>query len=97
MTGGAIEIVRELTVRSRQIRVAHRPGTGRPLVLCNGIGASLDLLQPFVDELDPSIPVVRFDVPGVGGSPVPRKPYVFATLAGLMGAMLDQLEYHDVD
>ncbi len=92
-----MEIVRELTVRGHQIRVAHRPGAGRPLVMCNGIGAGLDLLQPFVDELDPSIPVVRFDVPGVGGSPVPRKPYVFATLVSLMGSMLDQLEYRDVD
>ena len=40
-------------------------------MLCNGIGASLDLLQPFVDALDPAFDVVRFDVPGVGGSPAP--------------------------
>jgi poly(3-hydroxyalkanoate) depolymerase len=93
----ATETVRMLTVRGHQIRVAHRPGHGRPLVLCNGIGASLDLLQPFVDALDPSIPVVRFDVPGVGGSPVPRRPYLYTTLATLMGTMLDQLRYRDVD
>jgi poly(3-hydroxyalkanoate) depolymerase len=97
MARGETETVRELTVRGHRVRVAHRPGSGRPLVLCNGIGASLDLLQPFVDELDPAIPVVRFDVPGVGGSPVPRRPYVFATLANLMTSMLDQLEYRDVD
>lgn len=97
MAQGETETVRALTVRGQQIRVAHRPGTGRPLLLCNGIGASLDLLQPFVDALDPTIPVIRFDVPGVGGSPVPRRPYVFATLASLMASVLDQLEYWDVD
>lgn len=86
-----------MTVHGQQIRVAHRPGSGRPLLLCNGIGASLDLLQPFVDALDPAIPVVRFDVPGVGGSPLPRRPYVFATLASLMGSILDQLKYREVD
>ena len=52
-------------------------------MLCNGIGASLDLLQPFVDEVDPRIEVVRFDVPGVGGSPMPKAPYNFAT-AGMV-------------
>lgn len=65
--------------------------------MCNGIGASLDLLQPFVDQLDPSIPVVRFDVPGTGGSPVPRLPYLYTTLATMMGTLLDQLHYRDVD
>ena len=91
------ETVRMMTVRGQQIRVAHRPGTGRPLLLCNGIGASIDLLQPFVDALDPAVPVVRFDVPGVGGSPLPRTPYVFASLAAMMGSLLDQLRYRDVD
>ena len=97
MGSGTSETVQMMTVRGHQIRVAHRPGSGRPLVLCNGIGASIDLLQPFVDALDPAIPVVRFDVPGVGGSPLPRRPYVFASLAAMMGSLLDQLRYRDVD
>ena len=81
------------------IRVAIRPGTapGPPLVLCNGIGASLDLLQPFVDEVDPRIEVVRFDVPGVGGSPVPKVPYNFALLACLVGPLLDELGHDRFD
>ena len=64
-------------VLGHDVRVAVRPGTapGPPLVLCNGIGSSLDLLQPFVDQVDPRIEVVRFDVPGVGGSPTPKVPY----------------------
>ena len=66
-------------------------------MLCNGIGASLDLLQPFVDEVDPRIEVVRFDVPGVGGSPIPRVPYNFALLAYFVGRLLDELGYDQFD
>ncbi len=53
----------------QQIRVDIRWGTGVPLVLCNGIGASLEVLDPFVAQLDPDTTVVRFDVPGSGASP----------------------------
>jgi poly(3-hydroxyalkanoate) depolymerase len=91
------ESVRDLRIRGRRIRVAVRPGDGPPLVLCNGIGASLDLLQPFADRLDPSIPIVRFDVPGVGGSELPRVPYTFATLACTLGHVLGDLGHDEVD
>ena len=91
------ESVRDLTVWGRRLRVATRPGVGRPLLLCNGIGAGLALLQPFVDALDPKIPVVRFDVPGVGGSALPRLPYTFASLAALLGHVLDELGIGEVD
>ncbi|MFE6921839.1 poly(3-hydroxyalkanoate) depolymerase [Nocardia sp. NPDC057663] len=91
------DIVRELRVDGRSLRVAVRAGEGTPLVLCNGIGASLDLLQPFVDRLDPDIPVVRFDVPGIGESELPRLPYNFATLAWQLGRVLDELGCREVD
>ncbi len=68
-----------------------------PLLLINGIGASLDLLTPFVDALDPSIEVVSFDVPGVGGSPMPARPYRFTGLCGLIGRMLTALGYDQAD
>lgn len=86
-------------VLGHDVRVSIRPGSapGPPLLLCNGIGASLELLQPFVDEIDPRIEVVRFDVPGVGGSPVPKVPYNFAVLACLVGRLLDQLGYREYD
>ena len=86
-------------VLGHDVRVVVRPGTapGPPLVLCNGIGASLDLLQPFVDAVDPRIEVVRFDVPGVGGYPAPKVPYNFATLAWLVGTLVDRLGYDQFD
>src|SRR5919198_1490376 len=91
--------VRTVAVGGQHLRVAVRPGdaTRTPLVLANGIGASLELLQPFVDALDPSIEVLRFDVPGVGGSPLPRRPYRLSTLARLLARLLDQLGYLTVD
>ena len=79
--------------------MAVRPGDGTrtPLVLANGIGASLEVLQPLVDHLDPAIEVVRFDVPGVGGSPLPRLPYRLPGLARLLARLLDRLGHQRVD
>jgi len=87
--------MRSIVVAGQPLRVAVRHGQGRrvPLLLCNGIGASLDLLQPFVDALDPSLDVIRFDVPGAGGSPLPVWPYRFTGLCRLTARMLDMLGY----
>ncbi len=85
--------VRTLTVGGRTLRVAERRGDGSrpPLVLMNGIGASLEVLQPIVDALDPRRTVVRFDVPGVGGSPPPVVPYVLATLTPVVSGVLRRI------
>jgi poly(3-hydroxyalkanoate) depolymerase len=85
------DVVRSVTAGGRTLRVSERPGTDPdvpPLVLCNGIGASLEVLQPFVDALDPRRTVVRFDVPGVGGSPPPVVPYVLSTLTPVLASVL---------
>src|SRR6266851_3332876 len=90
---------RTITVRGQRLRVAIRSGNGTrtPLLLVNGIGVNLEVLQPFVDALDPAIEVIRFDVPGTGGSPAPRIPYRFSMHALLVTNMLDQLGYQQVD
>jgi poly(3-hydroxyalkanoate) depolymerase len=91
--------LRAVAIGGQQLRVAVRSGDGSrpPLVLANGIGASLEVLQPFVDHLDPAIEVVRFDVPGVGGSPLPRLPYRLPRLARLVARLFDRLGYQRVD
>jgi poly(3-hydroxyalkanoate) depolymerase len=96
---GPAERMRILTVGGRALRVSVREGTAGwpPLLLCNGLGASLELLQPFVDALDPRRPVIRFDMPGVGGSPTPVVPYHLATLPPLLAGLLDQLGYEQAD
>ncbi len=91
--------VRMLTAGGRAVRVSVRDGAPGwpPLLLCNGIGVSLDLLQPFVDELDPQRPVIRFDMPGVGGSPAPVLPYHLSASAPLLAGLLEQLSYPQAD
>jgi poly(3-hydroxyalkanoate) depolymerase len=95
----AAETVTDLTVLGQRLHVAHRPGAAgrRPLVLVNGIGASLEFLDPLVAALDPQRPVVRFDVPGIGGSPLPWVPLPMCALAGLLAGLLDQLGYARAD
>jgi poly(3-hydroxyalkanoate) depolymerase len=96
---GPPERMRILAVGGRSLRVSVREGTKGwpPLLLCNGIGASLELLQPFVDAIDPRRSVIRFDMPGVGGSPAPVVPYHLATLPSLLAGLLDQLGYEQAD
>jgi poly(3-hydroxyalkanoate) depolymerase len=87
-----------VSVLGQRIRVDVRRGDGSrtPLLLCCGIGASFEVLQPLVDALDPDLEVVRFDVPGVGGSPA-GLPYRFPQLAWLLARVLDQLGHRQVD
>ena len=98
-TSGPQAETQTITVGRQRLRVATRKGDGtrRPLLLMNGIGVNLEVLQPFVDALDPAIEVIRFDVPGTGGSPAPHIPYRFSVLARLVTQMLDQLGYQQVD
>jgi poly(3-hydroxyalkanoate) depolymerase len=93
------ETTRSIVVDGQQLRVAVREGpAGRaPLLLINGIGASLDLLQPFVDALPQSVGVIRFDVPGVGGSPLPPAPYRFTGLCRMIARMLSALGHDAAD
>ncbi len=99
--GERLELV---TVRGRTLRIAVRPARGDladaarpPLLLCNGIGGSLELLQPFVDALGPHREVIRFDLPGIGGSPPPPAPYHLTTLPWLVTGLLDLLGHRQAD
>src|SRR3984957_4911991 len=87
--------VRYVTAGGQRIRVNVRYGDGVPLVLCNGIGASLEVLDPLVEQLDRT--VIRFDVPGTGGSPTSIAPYGFPYLAWVLGRVLSKLGIGVVD
>jgi poly(3-hydroxyalkanoate) depolymerase len=91
--------IRMVTVNGQRLRVAINPGNGSrtPLLLMNGLGVNLELFQPFVDELDAAREIIRFDVPGIGGSPLPAIPYTFLSLASLVARLLDHLDYRQVD
>ncbi|ROR92284.1 alpha/beta fold hydrolase [Nocardioides aurantiacus] len=96
------DVVRQLTVRGITARVSVRPGVGSyaskpPLLLCNGIGVSLEALQPLVDQLHPDRGLVRFDVPGIGGSALPPTPYPIAALSSWVTALMAKLGHRRFD
>jgi poly(3-hydroxyalkanoate) depolymerase len=88
-----------ITVGDQRLRVAVREGDGTrpPLLLMNGFGVSIEALQPFVDALEPTTGVIRFDVPGAGGSPTPAAPYRLWGVSRLVAGMLDVLGHPRVD
>jgi poly(3-hydroxyalkanoate) depolymerase len=89
------------TIDGARLRVARwRPDSGRkdklPLLLFTGIGASIELLAPFVARLE-GREVVTFDIPGVGASPAWPRPYRLRTMAKLADRLLTSLGYDTVD
>jgi len=85
-----------IDVDGQRLRVGIKPGGGTPLLIFNGIGASLELLEPFTESLT-GIETIVFDAPGVGGSERKRWPYRMKRLARLADRMLDHLGYEQVD
>ena len=83
------------------VAIEQGDGSGPPLLLINGIGANLELFNPFIEALDnvggPKIGTIRFDVPGIGRSTLPRFPLRFRGLAHLISGMLDVLGHPVVD
>jgi poly(3-hydroxyalkanoate) depolymerase len=84
-------------VDGQLLRVGIKPGpAGRPpLMMFNGIGANLELAEPFMAELKETGGII-FDVPGVGGSPAPGFPYRPSTLARLAKRLAEMLGYDKV-
>ena len=67
--------IRLIDVDGQTLRVGikHGPKERPPLLLFNGIGANLELAQPFMCALKQTKAII-FDIPGVGGSPLPSLP-----------------------
>ena len=67
-----------------------------PLLLFNGIGANVELAEPFMREMG-DVETVVFDIPGVGGSPLPKLPYRPSTVARWAAGLIRQLGYDRID
>lgn len=67
-----------------------------PLLILNGIGAGLELLEAFARSLE-RFRVILFDLPGIGGSAAPLLPRRFAGLARLVRDLLLELGEPRVD
>jgi poly(3-hydroxyalkanoate) depolymerase len=78
-----------------RLRVRRR-GEGSPLLLINGLGATLEMWQPFADQLA-GREIVSFDLPGVGGSELARRPFRMPGLAGIVDELLRVLGYDRLD
>lgn len=89
---------RFVEVDGLRLRVSVRPGDALPvpLLLCNGIGANLELWEPLLDELT-DVPTIAFDAPGVGHSSVPWYPPTLRRIAATVTRMLDELDVPVVD
>jgi poly(3-hydroxyalkanoate) depolymerase len=73
-------------------------GSGPPLLLITGLGASLDLAAPFERELTRRrVQVISFDAPGVGQSTAYAWPRRMPGVAGTVERMLEALGHPRVD
>jgi poly(3-hydroxyalkanoate) depolymerase len=94
---GDIE-VRQVLIGGQSLQIAIRHGAGNqpPLLMFNGIGANWELAKPFLEALTHTTAII-FDVPGVGGSPVPSVPYRPSTLARLAAGLVAELGHSEID
>jgi poly(3-hydroxyoctanoate) depolymerase len=85
-------------IHDYRIRYGIRTGDPErvPLLILNGLGANIELAEPFIEAL-PRPTIVIFDVPGVGGSPTPPSPYRPSGVARLAEGLLDHLGYGRAD
>lgn len=90
--------IRMIDVDGQMLRVGIREGASKrpPLMMFNGIGANLELAEPFMLALDDTGTII-FDVPGVGGSPLPSLPYRPSTLARMARRLLEILGHEQAD
>ena len=87
---------RQIEICGHSIRVVMRGAGcgGTPLLLFNGIGGNIELLQPFIEALG-EIEAVVFDIPGVGASSEPLLPYRLRTMAHLADRLMTKLGYEE--
>jgi len=75
----------------------RRRGTGRPLVLVNGLGANVEMLATLEERLALTTHTIAVELPGAGRSPTPRRPLSIAAIAKTLVDLLDELGHEQVD
>jgi poly(3-hydroxyoctanoate) depolymerase len=89
--------IRFVEVDGVRLRTSVR-GQGPPLLLITGLGASLELAEPFERELTTrGLQAVSFDAPGVGQSTAYRLPRRIGGVASTVERLLEALGYDQVD
>jgi len=98
-TGGAQSFAIETVQLGTQVlRVGQRLGQGGgvPLLMFNGIGGNIELLAPIARQM-PGREIITFDVPGVGHSAMPSRPYRLRDIARLAAGLLDRFGHDQAD
>jgi len=85
-------------VAGRRLRVGqwHTDVGGIPLVMLNGIGMNMEMLEPVARQLG-NRRLISVDMPGIGQSPDPIFPYTIPQMALTLAALLDRLHIDVVD
>src|SRR5262249_47292314 len=80
------------------LRVGRKAGSGGglPLLMFNGIGANIELVEPFARRM-PQRALIIFDRPGVGHSPLPSRPYRLRDIALLGTQVLEHFGHRQCD
>lgn len=82
-------------VNGQTIRVKIM-GDGPPLLMINGLTANLETWSPFAEKIK-NRTLIMFDVPGIGKSPVRKRPKSMNDIAREMFELLNVLGYKKVD
>ena len=87
-----------LRIGGQLLRVGRQRGRGDgpPLLLFNGVGANIELLEPLARSM-PGREIITFDIPGVGHSPLPALPYRLPGIAKLAAGVLDHFGHERCD
>jgi poly(3-hydroxyalkanoate) depolymerase len=90
-------VIRFVEVDGVRLRTSVR-GTGPPLLVITGLGASLELAAPLDRELTArGVQTIAFDAPGIGESTAYTRPRRMPGVVRTVEAMLDALGYGHVD
>jgi poly(3-hydroxyalkanoate) depolymerase len=96
MTGAADSQPQFMRIDEQEVRYRVHRGSGENVLLIfNGVGAGLELLQPFVDALRDTT-TIAYDVPGAGESPAPIHPWRPRRHVALAAELLTRLGFERV-
>ena len=82
-----------LKVGDDRVRYLRREGTSDalPLLVCNGLGQSLEVLLPLIDEIADRT-IIAFDMPGIGRTPMIEGISTIPDYAAFAMKIMDQLK-----
>jgi pimeloyl-ACP methyl ester carboxylesterase len=85
-----VRIEKRITVFGQPSRWSIATGSGRPLLLVNGLGGNIEMWNPFRDAIG-SRTTIAFDAPGSGASRAPLGQPSIAYVADAIAEALDKL------